>query len=522
MTENIVVLEVGILVLGLLLGLGMFLSARAALRRQVQDAETRAERILSDARNRAEASARAQISEARETAAALKRTGETEAAARLAEAAVVEEQARAHEAAAERFVSETEIALEEARQKDADAARLAAEARADREAAREAQSQQASRLEEISGLTAEEARAELLRRVEGETRQEAARISSRIVGQARHEAHDSARRLALGALWRLAPREVHDPLASQVRLPDDDMKGRIIGREGRNIRTLELATGVDVIIDNTPGVILLSSYDPLRREVARLSLERLIEDGRIHPARIESVVEKVRAEIEGTVQGIGEAAAFEVGLTDVHPKILRLVGLLRFRTQRGGNLLSQSTETALIAGHMAAEIGVREMIARRAGLLHAIAFADDESKTGAAATVSAEIAARFGEPPEVVSAIASLAPGLEPESAEAALVGLARRISEARPGARKDNVATFIDRMRRLEEIAMSFPGVRLAYAVRGGKEMRVLVEAANLTDEETLALSRDLARRIEREINLPGDLRIVLIRETRAVDYAV
>jgi ribonuclease Y len=280
---------------------------------------------------------------------------------------------------------------------------------------------------------------------------------------------------------------------------------------------------VDVIIDNTPGVIILSAYDPIRREIARVSLERLIEDGRIHPARIETVVERVRGEIEGMVQGIGETAAFEAGLTDVHPKILRLLGLLRFRTLRGYNLLLQSTETALIAGFMASEAGLRDLVARRAGLLHAIAWAEDEGGgTGPGVTVSSEIASKFGESSEVVHAIAALAPGVEARTPEAVLVQVARRVSEARPGARKDNLQSFIERMHRLEEMAQAMKGVRHAYAVKGGKELRVLVESSELSDEETLLLSRDLAKAIEREISYTGEIKVNVIRETRAVDFAV
>jgi ribonuclease Y len=520
--DTILIAEIGLLALGGLLGVGVYLSARSALRRQAEATRRESETLLDAARTRAAAQSEEILAEARAAAEGRRVAAEEESGRRLAEASRVESLALGHEAAAARIETEVELSLEEARRRNAEAAAAASAAAADREAAAAALEDQRAELERIAGLTAAAAREELLQRVQQEASADAARLVDRIASQARQEAAETARRSVVQALWRLSPREVLDPLASQVRLPDDDMKGRIIGREGRNIRTLELATGVDVIIDNTPGVILLSSYDPVRREVARLSLERLIEDGRIHPARIESVVEKVRAELEGAVQGIGETAAFEVGLTDVHPKLLRSVGLLRFRTLRGYNLLAQSTETALIAGHMAAEIGVREMVARRAGLLHAIAWADEELHSGPGAAVSAEIAAKYGESPEVVHAIAALVPGVEPQTAEAVLVGLARRISESRPGARKDNVAVYIDRMKRLEELALSCPGVKLAYAIRGGKEMRILVESATLTDEQAVLLSRELARRIEKEVNLPGELKVIVIRETRSVDYAV
>jgi len=511
-----------LLLCGLAAGAALLLSARSAARRALREAKEEAEAVLSDARRRAEAQAQDTILEGRDSAARTLAQAEQEAAQRLVEAAEAQSRAETFESSAARRETEAEMALEEARRMGAEAAEAAARAREDAAAADRALQEQSRVLEELAGLTQEQARAALMQRVESEGRAEAARLIAKIHAEARQQASETAHRLVLSALSRISGREVLDPVVTMVHLPNDEMKGRIIGREGRNIRTLELATGVDVIIDNTPGVILLSAYDPLRREIARVSLERLIEDGRIHPGRIESVVERTRDEIEGMVQEAGETAAFELGITDMNARLARLLGRLRFRTLRGYNMLLHSTETALLAGHLAAEVGAREQVARRAGLLHAIAWAEDEPKPGPAATVSAEIASRFGESADVVHAIAALAPGVEPRTAEAILVQVARRIAESRPGARKDNLASFIERMHRLEEIAISFPGVHHAYAIKGGKELRVIVESTELTDEDAVMLSRDLARRIEGEATHNGEIKVSVIRETRAVDYAL
>ena len=515
-------LAAGLGLAGLIASLAVFLAARASLRRQVAEVREEAEAVLADARRRAETEAQEALLEAREAAARTIAQSEQETLRRLSEASESEGRAELREAAVARRESEVEQALEEARKVGAEAEAAEARARQEAAAAEQVLKEQIRKLEEIAGLTSEQARSTLMERIEKECRQEVAHLVSKLQAEARHEANETARRIVLSALSRISGREVLDPVVTMVRLPGDEMKGRVIGREGRNIRTLELATGVDVIIDNTPGVILLSAYDPMRREIARVALERLIEDGRIHPARIETVVERTREEIEGMVQEAGETAAFELGITDIHVKLQKLLGKLRFRTLRGYNLLLHSTETALLAGYMAAELGAREQIAQRAGLLHAISWAEDEPRGGPGAAASAEIAGKFGEAPEVVHAISALAPGVEARTAEAVLVQVARRISEARPGARKDNLASFIERMRRLEEIASSFPGVRHSYAVKGGKELRILVESSDLSDEDAVLLSRELARRIEREVSYNAEIKVSVIRETRAVDYAV
>jgi ribonuclease Y len=299
------------------------------------------------------------------------------------------------------------------------------------------------------------------------------------------------------------------------------MKGRIIGREGRNIRALEMATGIDVIVDDTPRAILISSFDPVRREVARVAIERLIEDGRIHPARIEEVVAKVRTEVETLTEEIGSQAAFGLGISDPHPRLARLVGRLKYRTHYGHNLLQHCTEVALIAGHMAAEVGGRVEVVRRAGLLHEIGRAD-ETASGHTVLASADLAAKYGESEEVVHAIQSLHPDAEAATLEALLLRIANRVSDNRPGARKENLELFIERLRRLEAIATAFPGVVQAYAVKAGKDLRVIVDTRGVSDEGAYALSRDIARAIEKDLTYSGQIRVSVVRETRSVQFAV
>lgn len=389
-----------------------------------------------------------------------------------------------------------------------------AAAEADRDEARAA-------LERIAGLTAEEARAQLVAGIEDEARREAARAARRIEDAARESAEKEARRLVLQATERLNLKQAAETTVSFVELDSDEVKGRIIGREGRNIRALEMATGIDVIVDDTPRAILISSFDPLRREVARVAISRLIEDGRIHPARIEEVVEKVRAEIDALIEETGARAAFALGVSELHPRLARLVGRMKFRTHHGQNLLEHCSEAGLIAGYMAAEVGARADVARRAGLLHEIGRVD-EGSAGHTLLASADLAGRFGEAPEVVEAIQSLHPDAEARSVEALLLRVANRLSEARPGARRDNLEIFVERLRRLESIARSLPGVSMAYAVKAGKEIRVLVDAKLTSDEDAFALSKRIARSIEKEISYSGQIKVSVIRETRAVQYAV
>jgi len=304
-------------------------------------------------------------------------------------------------------------------------------------------------------------------------------------------------------------------------LPSDEMKGRIIGREGRNIRSLEMATGIDLIVDDTPRSILISSFDPLRREIARVAIDRLVEDGRIHPARIEEVVQRVTEEIDQLVEEKGAEAAFSLGISDLHPRLIKLVGRTRYRTSHGQNLLQHCLETAMIAGHMAQEAGGRPEIAVRAGLLHEIGQVEEEIQSPPM-LASAELCAKFGESEEIVHCIRSLHGTGEAASLEALLLGTANKMSDNRPGARKENLAVFIERLRRLEGIATSFEGVDRAFAVKAGKEIRVLLDAGRTTDENAYALSKQIARALERDLSYPGQIKVNVVREVRAIRYAV
>jgi ribonuclease Y len=387
--------------------------------------------------------------------------------------------------------------------------------------ARETLDKAKEQLERVAGLTVEQARAELTARIEEEARREAAQITRRIEDEAREAAHREARNLIVQAAEAVDLREVMESTVTFVRLPNDEMKGRIIGREGRNIRAIETATGIDLVVDDTPRAILVSCFDPIRREVARQSIERLVEDGRIHPARIEEVVAKVREELESTVEEAGSQAAFALGIPDLHPRLCKLVGRMRYRTHHGQNLLAHCQEVALIAGHMADELGAKAAVVRRAGLLHE-AGRVDETSSGNPILVAAELAGRLGESEEVVHAIQSLHSEVAAKSIEALLVATANRISDHRPGARKENLEVFIERLRRLELLAASYPGVTQAFAVKAGKELRVILDAKDTTDEQAYALSKEVARRIERELQFPGQIKVSVVRETRAVQFAV
>jgi ribonuclease Y len=376
-------------------------------------------------------------------------------------------------------------------------------------------------LERIAGLTAEEARAELVSAIEADARREAAQLARRIEEEAREGAERVARRLVVEATQRVSLKEAVESTVSFISLPSDEMKGRIIGREGRNIRALERVTGIDVIIDDTPSAILLSSFDPVRREIARLALERLVEDGRIHPARIEEVVEKVREEFETIVEDAGGQAAFALGVPDLHPRLARLVGRLKFRQHHGHNLLQHVTEVVLLGVHLAGETGARTEVVRRAALLHEIGRVEDGA-TGHPVLLAAELAAKLGQSEDVVAAIQALHPDAPATTLEALILRLANRLSDNRPGARKENLDIFVERMRRLEGIAKRFHGVSSAYALKAGKELRVLVDASGVSDDQAFVLSREIARAIERDLEYPGTIRVSVVRETRAVQYAV
>jgi ribonuclease Y len=376
-------------------------------------------------------------------------------------------------------------------------------------------------LERVAGLTSDEARDLLLRRIEGEARREAANLVKRIESEAREEAEARARAIITQAIQRSAAEHAGETTVSVVDLPSDDLKGRIIGREGRNIRALEVATGVDLIIDDTPGAIILSAFDPFRREVARRVIERLIADGRIHPARIEEVVEKVKAEMEDTIRKDGETAAFELGIHDLHPDVLRTMGRLQFRTSYGQNVLNHSREVAFLAGVMARELGLDAAVSVRAAFLHDIGKAIDRDLQGTHLQLGLAFLKKHGESEPVLQAVAAHHMDIDWPSLEAMIVQAADAISASRPGARRDILESYVKRLEKLEEIADSFKGVSKSFALQAGREIRIMVESDKVSDDEALWLSRDIARRIESELEYPGQIKVTVIRETRAVEYA-
>jgi ribonuclease Y len=381
--------------------------------------------------------------------------------------------------------------------------------------------EQNARLEQLAGMSANEARDFLLQTMEREIRADAARMVKRLETEAREHADRKAKEIIGLAIKRYASDYVAEQTVSVVALPNEEMKGRIIGREGRNIRALEAATGVDIIIDDTPEAVILSAFNPMRREVARRSLERLISDGRIHPGRIEEIVEKVTAELEINIREAGEEAAFDAGVHGLHPELIKLLGKLKFRTSYAQNVLRHSVEVCYLAGIMAAELGLNVKHAKRAGLLHDIGKAVDQEAEGVHALIGADLAKRYGESPKVVHVIAAHHEDTPPESILAVLVQAADTLSGARPGARREMLETYVKRLEDLEKVALSFSGISKSYAIQAGREIRLIVESDKVSDEEAALLSREVAKKIEQDLSYPGQIKVTVIRETRAVEYA-
>ena len=381
--------------------------------------------------------------------------------------------------------------------------------------------EQEKRLQEVSGLTAEEARQRLFTEIESRTRHEAAKMMRLIEAEARETADRKAKEIIACSIQRYAGDYVCEHTVTAVTLPSEDMKGRIIGREGRNIRALEAATGVDLIIDDTPETVVLSAYSPLRRQVAKMALERLIQDGRIHPARIEDVVQKCEQELEVQIREVGEQATFDAGVHGIHPELVRYLGQLRYRTSFTQNVLQHSLEVSALCGMMAAELGMDIKKAKRAGLLHDIGKAVDHEVEGPHALIGADLAKKYNESKEIIHAIAAHHEDQRPETALAVLVQAADSLSGARPGARKELLESYVKRLEDLENIATEFDGVSKAYAIQAGREIRVMVNSENVDDDQTYMLCKDIAGKIEENLTYPGQIRVTVIRERRAVGYA-
>ena len=376
-------------------------------------------------------------------------------------------------------------------------------------------------LERISGLTSEQAKDYLLKTVEDEVKSDTARLYKELESRAKEDANKKAKEYVATAIQRCAADHVAEATISVVQLPSDEMKGRIIGREGRNIRTLETMTGVDLIIDDTPEAVILSSFDPIRREVARIALEKLIVDGRIHPARIEEMVEKAQKEVETMIREEGEAAALEVGVHGIHPELIRLLGRMKFRTSYGQNALKHSIEVAQLSGLLAGEIGVDIRMAKRAGLLHDIGKSIDHEIEGSHVQIGADLCKKYKESATVINAVESHHGDVEPETLIACIVQAADTISAARPGARRETLETYTNRLKQLEDISNSFKGVDKSFAIQAGREIRIMVVPEKVSDTDMVLMARDISKQIEAEMEYPGQIKVSVIRESRAVDYA-
>ncbi len=498
-----------------------WLGVRRRTAAELADARRRAEHLLEDARREGENKVREAELAAKEKLLAARSEFESASRKRRQELEALEKRVDQKEDTLGKRLDELA-----GRDRDLDArekdltARERKTAESESELARMVEEQR-GRLEHVAGLTAQQAREELVRSLENEARLEAAGMVKRLEDEAREQADRKAHWLMGLAVQRLASDFVSETTVSVVELPSDEMKGRIIGREGRNIRALEMATGVDLIVDDTPEAVILSGFDPFRREIARIALERLISDGRIHPARIEEVVEKVKGEFDQRISEEGEAALLELKIPVMHPELVKLLGRLRYRTSYGQNVLNHSKEVAFLAATMAAELKANVQVAKRAGLLHDIGKAIDREVEGTHLELGIELLRKYGETEEVVHAMACHHGDYDPKTLEAVLVTSADALSAARPGARREVLESYVKRLENLEAIASSFKGVEKSFAIQAGREIRVIVDSGKLGDEQALWLSKDIARKIEQELTYPGQIRVTVIREMRAVEIA-
>ena len=511
--------EILMIVLAAVVGLGVGVALGVGIRkriaeREIGSAEQEATRLINEAIRSGESRKKEMLLEAKDEIHKSRTEYEKEVKERRAELSKQERRLQQKEETLDKKTETFE-------RKEEELARRMAEVAAAKEEAEAVKKAHLVTLEQISGLSQEQAKKFLLETVETDVRHETAMKIKQIEQEMKDEADEKAREILSIAIQRCAADHAAEATVSVVPLPNDEMKGRIIGREGRNIRTLETITGVDLIIDDTPEAITVSSFDPVRREIARLSLEKLIADGRIHPTRIEDCVEKARKDVDRTIREEGERACYETGIHGLNPELVKILGRQKYRTSYGQNVLNHSMEVAHIAGLMASELGVDVTLAKRAGLLHDLGKSIDHEVEGSHVQLGAELARKYKENPVIVNAIEAHHGDVEPKTVIAVLVQAADAVSAARPGARRENAENYIRRLQKLEELTGSYPGVEKAFAIQAGREVRIMVKPEEVTEDNMIILARDIAKRIEAELEYPGQIKVNVIRETKAVEYA-